>query len=84
MVAEVDRANNAVHVTCEKGAETLEVLLDEKLVDPKREVLVTLNGKDVYRGALRASLAALCLTAVRNDPGLVFPTRVPLRLPDSK
>jgi pimeloyl-ACP methyl ester carboxylesterase len=81
VVAEVDKAENAVHVRCENGAETLEVLLDEKLVDPRREVTVTLNGKDVYRGALRASLAALCLTWVRNDPGLVFPMRVPLRLP---
>ncbi len=76
--AEVDRAENEVRVTCNTDARGLDVLLDERLVDPKREVRVLLNGAEVFRGIPAAELGTLAKTALRGDPELVFARRVRL------
>jgi pimeloyl-ACP methyl ester carboxylesterase len=78
VVADVDKSANAVHVTCDRDAKGLEVLLDERLLDCKREVAVTLDAREVFRGVPRRSLGALLLTSAGNDPGLVFAHRIPL------
>jgi len=76
VVAEV--AGNTITVTCDQDADGLSVLLDDHLVDMSKEVVVKLGEKEVYRAVPERSLATIVMTATRNDPELVFQTRVPL------
>ncbi len=78
VVADLDREANAVHVTCDKSPKGLSVLLDDALLDLSREVVVTCNDEEVYRGLPARSLATLLMTGVRGDPDLTFDVRIPL------
>jgi len=78
VVAKVDRSANKITIACDKSIEDLEVLLDERLVDIDKEVVVEVNGSESYRGMPARSLSTMLLTAERGDPELVFPVRVPL------
>lgn len=76
--AEVERSTNEVRVTCDGDAKGLEVLLDERLVEMSKEVVVKLGGTEVFRGKLQPTLATIAKTALSGDPELVFACRVPL------
>ncbi len=76
VVAEVDQKKNRIRVECDHDAATLSVLLDDRLVDMSKEVVVELGGKEVFRGVPERRLTTILLTGVGNDPGLVFEARV--------
>jgi hypothetical protein len=89
VVAEADRASNTIAITvgrptnapaqqveAERASRVagLSVWLDERLVDMKREVVVTVDGKERFRGVPAASLATLVSSAAeREDPQYCFP-----------
>jgi pimeloyl-ACP methyl ester carboxylesterase len=77
--AELDAAQNKVRVSCDADATGLSVLLDDALVDLDKELVVELNGAEVFRGILTRDLGVLTRTALRNDPALTFSARVVLR-----
>jgi dienelactone hydrolase len=88
LTATIDRARNAVDIVVarprgigvEAGAKTLDakirtlsVYLDARVLDVAREVLVTVDGKERYRGVPAASLEVLLRSAEeREDPEYVF------------
>jgi poly(3-hydroxybutyrate) depolymerase len=76
--AELDRAKNEIRVACDRDGKGLEVLLDERLVDVKREVVVTLNGKEVFRGKPTWSLATIAKTSQTGDEELCYGASIPL------
>ena len=78
VVAEVDRERNEVRVECPVNPQGLSVFLDERLVDLEREVVVSLNGTEVFRGRPARSLATLVQSGACGDPALTFDCRVPL------
>ena len=80
VVADLDSKQNAIHVSCEGGVEGLEVLIDGELLElDKRDVLVTLNGEEAFRGKPERSLAVLLRTAALGDEGLSFEAAIPLK-----
>lgn len=78
VVADADKTKNEVVVTCDKDAKGLEVLLDEKLVDLAKEVVVKLNDKEVFRGVPSAEMGTLAKTSLSGDAQLMFAVRVKL------
>ncbi len=57
------------------------VLLDSRLVDFKKPLIVELNGKTTMQ-KIQPSLRTLCQTMQRRcDPGLAFTAELPLPLP---
>lgn len=78
VVAEVDRAQNAIVVTADCDPKGLEVLLDERLLDVKKEVVVRFGDKEVFRGFPRADLGTLTKTSLSGDSNLAFTMRVKL------
>ncbi len=82
LVAEV-AAPNRIEITVEetkdRPVEGLSVLLDERLVDLRKEVVILLNGTERFRGTVAPSLSTMLLTAAeRNDPEMLFGVRVEL------
>lgn len=77
VTANLDRKANAVAITCDKSADGLQVLLDARVLDLAREVVVTVNGAEVFRGLPIADLGTLLLTSDHPDPRLQFAVRVP-------
>lgn len=78
VVAKADKKTNEVHVTCDRSTRGLYVLVDEKLLDPKKEIAVFLQDKEVFRGLVQPSLATILATGARGDPELVYSARIPL------
>jgi len=76
VVAELDREANAIDVTVDGRLADLSLLLDDRLVDLEREVVVRVGGEERWRGVPERTLATLLMTADRCDPGLVFEARV--------
>jgi hypothetical protein len=76
--ADVDKAKNEVRVKCDVEPRGLEVLLDDVLVDLKKEVVVLLNDKEVFRGIPKADLGTLAKTWLTGDADLAFAYRVKL------
>ncbi|MBK7643869.1 MAG: hypothetical protein IPJ19_12625 [Planctomycetes bacterium] len=77
--AEIDREKNEIRLRGDPKPEHLEVLIDERVADPARELVVLLNDKQVYRGKPVASLATLVKTSLAGDEGLVFPASVAIK-----
>jgi predicted esterase len=81
IVAEI-RGKNEFELVVKDIKETpkdLSILLDERMADLDKEVVVRLNGKEVYRGKPVRSLAAMALTAIeRRDPEMLFCCRIKL------
>ena len=70
-------APNAFEVRIEPGSGGLSLLLDDRLVDFGKEVVVRVNGAEKFRGRIAPSLATMLLTAAeRNDPEMLFLARV--------
>lgn len=69
---------NAFAVTASGALDGLLLLVDERSIDPAKEVVVTVAGKETFRRALTPSLRTLVRTARRNDDGLCFAAAVPV------
>lgn len=78
VVARIGPEKNTVHVTSTGDARGLCVLVDPKLLDPKREILVYHNEELAYRGIPVPDLATTLATGARGDPELAYTTRIPL------
>ncbi|MCC7014198.1 MAG: hypothetical protein IT454_16690 [Planctomycetes bacterium] len=76
--AELDVRANAVHVRCDQDPKGLAVLVDDELLDLDRELLVTLEGREVFRGKPRRSLATLLESGARNDARSTYSARIEL------
>jgi hypothetical protein len=77
VVADADRKANTITITCDKPTDGLHVLLDARVVDIAREVTVTVNGVQTWKGKPTASLATLLRTSVHPDPKLQFVAQAP-------
>lgn len=77
VVADLDRKTNRVAITCDQPTDGLYVLLDARLVDLGKEVVVTVNGTETFRGKAAMDLGTLLLTSDHPDPKLQFAARVP-------
>ena len=75
-MADLDRKANAVSITCDKPTEGLYVLLDARVLDVEKEVVVTVNGAETFRGKAVPDLSTLLLTSDHPDPKLQFAARV--------
>ena len=70
---------NAFAVTAAGPVDGLVLRLDDRLADLTKEVVVSVNGKETFRGVPRLSLTTMARTAVeRADPGLLFVAEVPV------
>jgi hypothetical protein len=78
IVAELDREQNEVRITCPGDHGGLHVLVDDDLIDPKREFVVFLNDAEVFRGEPTLSLSALLSTGAEGDPERTYPARIAL------
>jgi hypothetical protein len=76
--ADVDKAKNEVRVKCDVEPRGMDVLLDDTLVDLKKEVVVFVNDKEVFRGIPKADLGTLAKTWLTGDADLAFAHRVKL------
>jgi hypothetical protein len=65
-----------VTITCDKPTDGLWVLLDARVLDVTKEVVVTVNGTETSRGVPVMELGTLLLTSDHPDPKLQFPARV--------
>lgn len=77
VVADLDRGENAVSILTAADTTGLYVLLDDRVLDLEKEVVVRVNGLRVWRGVPERRLSALVLSAQRMDPGLLFEARIP-------
>ncbi|HZN38670.1 MAG TPA: alpha/beta hydrolase [Planctomycetota bacterium] len=77
VVADLDRKANTVVITCDKPTTGLHVLLDARVLDLAREVVVTVNGAETFRGKAVPSLGTLLRTSDHPDPELQFIAQVP-------
>lgn len=76
--AELLPKENKVRVSCDQEAAGLCVLLDARLLDLTKNVVVELNGAETFCGVPEARLSTLALTGVRGDPQLLYACRVPV------
>jgi pimeloyl-ACP methyl ester carboxylesterase len=88
LTAAADRARNAVDLTVERprsgdavrtekeraeAVQRISVYLDERLLDPAKEVLLTVDGKERFRGAVQPRLETLLRSCEeREDPEYAF------------
>ncbi|MFY9343056.1 MAG: alpha/beta hydrolase [Planctomycetota bacterium] len=77
VVADLDKKANTVAITCDKPTTGLHVLLDARVLDLAREVVVTVNGAETFRGKAVPTLATLLSTSGHPDSKLQFVARVP-------
>jgi poly(3-hydroxybutyrate) depolymerase len=84
VVADLDRSANAVTITCDRRTAGLRVLLDERVLDVQREVVVTVNGVETFRGKVAPSLTTLLQTSGHPDEDLVFVAAVPAAEPEAR
>ena len=77
VVADLDRAANAIKITCDRPTDGLRVLLDERVLDTQKEVVVSVNGSEVFRGMVARSLRTMLQTSWHPDPKLQFACSVP-------
>lgn len=77
VVADLDREHNTIAIQS-NGADLagLSVLLDERLVDLDKEVVITVDGKETRRELCAARLVDLLDTSVHPDPALGFAARL--------
>jgi pimeloyl-ACP methyl ester carboxylesterase len=79
IVAELDRENNTIRIQSSADLNGLWVLLDERLVNMKKEVVILVNGVETNRAVPQPNLGALLLTTSGADTELSFCARLPIR-----
>ena len=82
VVADRDVLTNTIRVTCERDGKPvdpngLRVLLDDRVLNMESEVILTINGKETFRGVPQRSLEALVLSCAHPDPALWFEAAIP-------
>lgn len=82
VVADLDRAKNAVAITCEKDgkaidASGLRVLLDPRVLDLQREVRITINAREVFHGVPERSLQVIARSGRHPDADRIFEAAAP-------
>ena len=78
--AVADPDTNAIDVRILQGHDPkgLTLLLGEPLIDPEREVVIHVDGKERFRGTVPRTFSTLMQTLPRFDDGLLFDARVDL------
>ena len=76
VVADLDREQNKISLTCEETIRGLSVLLDERVVDMEREVVIEFNGAEVRREVPVRRLDVLLQTGIHPDRDLMFAARM--------
>ncbi len=72
---------NRIELTTQKIKE-LELLLNDKLVDLTKEIVVTVNGEEIHRGILKPSARTMIEGfQTHKDPGLLYSVVLPVRVP---
>ncbi len=74
--AELDADNNSVHLRSEADLGGLQILLDERVLDLKKEITLIVNGETVAKGLAKPDLGTLLLTSAHPDPQLQFIARM--------
>ena len=75
-LVEATRTGNRFEIKLE-GTESLNLYLDERMVDYRKPVVVEVNGKTVVDRFLRPSVEVLCRTLLeRGDPKLAFTSKI--------
>ncbi len=77
--AELDREANAVRLRSDADLSGMEVLLDDRVLDLDRPVVVTVNGEETLRREAVPTLGTLLLTHHGRDTGRRFLARLPVR-----
>ena len=75
--ADLDRKKNQIAITCDKPTDGLYVLLDDRVLDLSKDVVVLVNDKETFRGKVQPELATMLLTSEHPDEELVFVARAP-------
>ena len=75
--ADLDRKDNSVSITSTRDTKGLYVLLDERVLDLQKDVVVRVGSAEVFRGRAAPDLGTLVLTSLQPDKGLQFCARVP-------
>jgi poly(3-hydroxybutyrate) depolymerase len=78
VVATLDREANAVDVASRADLSGLWVLLDDRVLDLEREIVVRVNGVESWRGTAERTLGTMARTALDGDPERIFEARVPV------
>lgn len=75
------RKGQAVTIEKAEGVKTLTVLLNDAMMNLDEPVKVTMNGRTLFEGPIRRSIAAIYTTlADRGDPEMVFPAAVTVQV----
>jgi poly(3-hydroxybutyrate) depolymerase len=78
------KERNVFEVSSTDPLDGLRLLLDARLADLGKEVVVRVNGKETHRTLPRFSLATMVRTAERVDADLLFAADVPVLAPAAK
>lgn len=79
VVSHYDRSTNTIEISCEQELKDMWVLLDDRLVDMDKQVIIKVNGEITNQALPKATLGALLLTSSGPDTALSFPARLPIR-----
>ncbi|MDA1114355.1 MAG: hypothetical protein O3A95_08680 [Planctomycetota bacterium] len=75
-VAERLPDSNTIAIESKADLSTLYVLLDERVVDMEKEVIITVNGEETNRGLPQPTLGTMLLTGSTPDQELLFLARM--------
>jgi pimeloyl-ACP methyl ester carboxylesterase len=75
--ARLDRAENTLRVLSRADLKGMELLLDERVLDLEREVVIVVNGEETHRGMARPTLGSMVLSYHGRDLGRQFLARLP-------
>lgn len=78
VVADLDREANAVRIQCDRAMQGMRILLDDRVLDLEKEIVVFVNGEEVARQVVAPELGTLLLTSQSPDSGLRFHASLPL------
>jgi dienelactone hydrolase len=78
------KEKNVFDVSSADPLDGLRLLLDARLADLTKDVVVRVNGKESFRGPARPSLATMVRTSDRVDADLLFAASVPVLAPPPK
>lgn len=78
LIVERRADTNTIAFDTRADLSTMEVLLDERVVDMEKEVIILVNGKETNRGIPQPDLGTLVLTSQSADSGRTFLARMPV------
>lgn len=76
-----DRHGQSIDIGRHEGVSSVIVMLNDRMLDLDRPVVVTADGRKVFEGVVHRTIGDMAGTLVeRGDPGLIFDARVPVTL----